>query len=58
MPEVIKRRIQDYKEKTPRILQLFRETMAPFVVAHCDALDTPPEKVVDSIMKDLAKLNL
>lgn len=57
-PEVIKKRIQVYEEQTQPILQLFRETMLPFVVAHCDALDTPPDRVVDGIMKDLQKLKL
>jgi adenylate kinase len=57
-PEVIKKRIQVYEEQTQPILQLFRETAVPFVVAHCDALDTPPDKVVDAIMKDLQKLKL
>jgi len=56
-PEVIKKRIQVYEEQTQPILQLFREAKVPFVVAHCDALDTPPEKVVDAITKDLAKLD-
>jgi len=57
-PEVIKKRIQVYEEQTQPILQLFRDTRVPFVVAHCDALDTPPDGVVDAIMKDLTKLNL
>src|SRR3990170_3176138 len=57
-PEVIKKRIQVYEEQTQPILQLFRETKVPFVVAHCDALDTPPDKVVNVIMKDLQKLKL
>ena len=57
-PEVIKKRIQVYEEQTQPILQLFRETKVPFVVAHCDALDTPPDKIVDAIMKDLQKLKL
>ena len=57
-PEVIKKRIQVYEEQTQPILQIFRETKVPFVVAHSDALETPPEKVVEAIMKDLAKLKL
>ena len=57
-PEVIKRRIQVYEEKTQPILQLFRETAVPFVVAHCDTLDMPPENVVEAILRDLRKLNL
>ena len=57
-PGVIKRRIQVYEEQTRPILQIFREKAVPFVVAHCDALDTPPEIVVEAILKDLAKLKL
>jgi adenylate kinase len=57
-PEVIKKRIQVYEAQTQPILQIFRENNVPFVVAHSDALETPPEKVVEEIMKDLAKLKL
>ena len=57
-PEVIKKRIQVYEEQTQPILQIFRENKVPFVVAHTDALETPPEKVVEAILKDLQKLKL
>jgi adenylate kinase len=57
-PEVIKNRLQLYEEQTQPIVQIFRERKVPFVVASCDALDTPPEKVVDVIVRDLAKLKL
>ena len=57
-PEVIKKRLHLYEEQTQPIVQIFREKKVPFVVASCDALDTPPEKVVDVIVRDLAKLKL
>ncbi|MEM2081293.1 MAG: nucleoside monophosphate kinase [Candidatus Bathyarchaeia archaeon] len=57
-PEVIKKRIQIYEEQTKPILQFFKERKVPFVVANCDALDMPPERVVDAILKDLGKLKL
>jgi len=57
-PEVIKKRIQVYEEQTRPILQLFREKTVPFVVANCDALETPPENIVEEIVKDLRKLKL
>lgn len=57
-PEVIKKRIQIYEEQTKPILQFFEELKVPFVVAHCDALDMPPDKVVDAILSDLKKLKL
>jgi adenylate kinase len=57
-PEVIKKRIEVYQEQTRPILQLFKESTVPFVVANCDALDTPPENVVEVILKELRKLKL
>jgi adenylate kinase len=57
-PEVIQRRIKVYEEQTQPILRRFKEKMVPFVIAHCDKLDMPPEIVVDAIVKDLQKLNL
>jgi adenylate kinase len=57
-PEVIKKRIQVYEEQTQPILQLFREKKVPFVVAHCDTLDMPPDNVVDKILKELKNLKL
>jgi adenylate kinase len=56
--EVIKKRLQLYEGQTQPIVQIFRERKVPFVVASCDALDTPPEKVVDVIVRDLSKLKL
>jgi adenylate kinase len=57
-PEVIKKRIQVYEAQTQPILQLFKERKMPFVVANCDALDTPPDTVVETILKELRKLKL
>ena len=57
-PEVIKNRIQVYEKQTRPILQLFKERKVPFVVANCDTLDMPPEIMVESILKDLRKLNM
>ena len=56
--EVIKRRIQIYEEQTQPILQLFKRKRIPFVKAQCEALDTPPDKIVNEILKDLKKLKL
>jgi adenylate kinase len=56
--EVIEKRIKVYEEQTQPILRRFKEKKVPFVIAHCDKLDMPPETVVDSIVKDLQKLNL
>jgi len=57
-PDVIKKRIKVYEEQTRPILQLFRERKVPFVVAECNALDTPPENVVEVILRELRKLKL
>jgi len=57
-PEVIKKRIEVYEEQTRPILQLFKERKVPFIVAECNALDTPPEKVVEKILEELRKLKL
>jgi adenylate kinase len=57
-PEVIKKRLDVYQQQTRPILNFLKEKTMPFVVAHCDALDTPPENIVESILKDLKKLQL
>jgi len=56
--EVIKKRIKVYEEQTKPILQLFKAQKVPFVEAGCDALDTPPETIVEVILKELRKLKL
>jgi adenylate kinase len=57
-PEVIKKRIEVYEEQTRPILQLFKEQKVPFTVAKCEALDTPPETIVEKILKELGNLKL
>jgi adenylate kinase len=56
--EVIKNRLQVYEAQTQPLLQKFREKETPFVVANSDKLETPPETVVETIVKDLKKLKL
>ena len=57
-PEVIKKRIQVYTAQTKPILQLFKEKKVPFLEANCDALDTPPETVVQVVLKKLKMLEM
>jgi len=57
-PEVIKKRIEVYNEQTRPIVQFFREKTVSFVVANADALETPPETVVEKIIEDLKRQNL
>ena len=54
--EVIKRRIEVYTAQTKPILQLFKEKNVAFVEARCNALDTPPETIVEIILRELLKL--
>jgi len=56
--EVVKKRIKVYEKQTRPILQFFKEKMVPFVVANCNALDTPPEIMVETILKELKKLKM
>jgi adenylate kinase len=57
-PEVIKRRIQVYQEQTSPILQHYKEKKVPFVISSITALDTPPDPIVEEMVKELKKLNL
>lgn len=57
-PEVIKKRIEVYTAQTKPILELFKEKNVPFVEANCDALDTPPETVVEVVHKKLKMLEM
>jgi adenylate kinase len=57
-PEVIKRRIQVYQEQTSPIVQHYKEKNVPFVISSITALDTPPEPIVEEIVKELKKLKL
>ncbi|MBN1357834.1 nucleoside monophosphate kinase [Candidatus Bathyarchaeota archaeon] len=57
-PEVIKRRLQVYQEQTSPLLQHYKEKNVPFIVSSITALDTPPETVIETMLKELKKLNL
>ncbi|MBN1245128.1 nucleoside monophosphate kinase [Candidatus Bathyarchaeota archaeon] len=56
-PEVIKRRLQVYQEQTSPLLRHYKEKNVPFIVSSITALDTPPETVVETMIKELKKLN-
>ncbi|MCS7114920.1 MAG: nucleoside monophosphate kinase [Nitrososphaerota archaeon] len=56
--EVIKKRIEVYEKQTQPILQYYRGKGVPFIEAKCDKLETPPETVVEEIMKGLRILGL
>ena len=57
-PEVIRRRIEVYEKQTQPLLKYYMEKGVPFVEAKCEKLETPPETVVEEIMKGLEKLKL
>jgi len=57
-PEVIKRRLQVYQKQTSPLLQHYKEKNVPLIVSSITALDTPPETVVETMIKELKKLNL
>ena len=57
-PEVIEKRLRVYEEQTQPILKHFEAKDVPFVIAHCDKLEMPPETVVEEIVKELKNLKL
>ena len=57
-PEVIKKRIEVYEQQTQPILQYYREKGIPFVEFRCEKLETPPELIVEEILKRLKELKL
>ena len=57
-PEVIEKRLRVYEEQTQPILKHFEAKDVPFVIAHCEKLEMPPETVVEEIVKELKNLKL
>ena len=56
--EVIKQRLQVYQEQTSPLLRYYKEKNVPFIVSSITALDTPPESIVEEMIRELKKLNL
>ncbi len=56
--EVIKKRIQIYEEQNQPILELFKRKKMPFVEAHCETIDAPPDNIAKEIIENLKKLQL
>ncbi len=54
--EVIKKRLQVYKEQTKPLIEFFKEKNIPFVISGTTALDQPPEPIVEKILAELKKL--
>ena len=57
-PEVIKKRIEVYEKQTQPLLEYYRAKKVPFVEVKCEKLETPPEAIVEEILKGLKRLNL
>ncbi len=57
-PEVIKKRLEVYRNQTRPLIDFFKEQKVPFVVAKTEALETPPEPIVATILEELKKLKL
>ena len=54
-PEVIKKRLQVYKEQAKPLLEYFEEKKVPFVVSKTNSLDQLPEPIVDRMIEELKK---
>ncbi len=54
-PEVIKKRLQVYKEQAKPLLEYFEKKKVPLVVSKTRTLDQPPEPVVDKMIEELKK---
>ena len=54
-PEVIKKRLQVYKEQAKPLLEYFEKKKVPFVVSKTTDVDQPPEPVVDNMIEELKK---
>jgi adenylate kinase len=57
-PEVIKQRLQVFKQQTLPILQYFKEKNIPVIVSTTTSLETPPETVVEQMIMELKKLSI
>lgn len=57
-PAVIKMRLELYECETSPILRFYQTSNVPVIKHTTDALEEPPEKVVDYIVSELKKLKL
>ncbi len=54
-PDVIKKRLQVYKDQSKPLLEYFEKKKLPFVISKTTTLDQPPEPVVDKMIAELKK---
>ena len=57
-PEVIQQRIKVYEMQTRSLLEYYKEKRIPLVEVKCEKLETPPEVIVQEILKGLKSLGL
>lgn len=57
-PEVIKKRIEVYEKQTQPLIEYYKKKRVPFVEAKCEKLETPPDVIVQEILKRLKDLRL
>ncbi len=57
-PEVIKNRLQVYKNQTEPLIAYYKEKKVPFVVSSTKSLDSPPDPMVEKMLEDLKKLKI
>ena len=57
-PEVIKMRLDLYEKETSPLLRFYKGKDVPIIEHTADALEMPPEKVVEQIVEELKKQSL
>ena len=57
-PEVIKNRLQVYKDQTEPLIAYYTKKKVPFVVSGTKSLDAPPDPMVAKMLEDLENLKL
>jgi len=57
-PEVIKNRLQVYKNQTEPLIAYYKEKKVPFVVSGTKSLDSPPDPMVEKMIEDLRSSKL
>jgi adenylate kinase len=56
--QVIKHRFKVYQEQTSPLLVYYKEKKVPIITSVTTSVDTPPEPLVEEMIKELKKLNL
>jgi adenylate kinase len=57
-PEVIKKRLEVYKQQTSPLLEYYKQKQVPFIVSEAKSLESPPEAMVEQMLVELKKRKL